>query len=479
MAYAPGFLHDVFISYACANDPHGTGIIGTVATLLTEKLAAEGLRGEGEGDEVDVFLDRRRLTHGADLTDQVLTEARCSAVFLAFHSPAYDASPWCRREAAEFSANYDGNRRNLDGRLFVASLDKRCLPTKSSAEALRSRLFVPFFYLNRDKQDFPFLPIHAEQDEPRNPVGHSLSEAVKMLASEIADTLRTMRKSPPARRIFLADTSPARSAQAEDIKSWLGQKQAMVLRASGGAEGWLEESRGLIRQADVFVDVQEAVPSPVALEQGRLADELQKRRVRWVPRGELGADAVLALPAGIEPIEEPLENFKAALLQRLGQRSAVFRPAAEAFKEALRADPAADPVGSALVLLVGAEKDKPHVAQVQRKLAEIGCGCDAFMAADRVAKPDKWKAQLKAQLALGPAGVVFVDGDCDASWADQRRRDLFKFLLPDVAPGARAALCVFPPPDKERFYHPPPALVTRLADTELDRLRDVLFAKRG
>ncbi len=189
MAFVPGFLHDVFISYACADDENAEGLIGHFAKLLSNALRAQGLRLHdvavpdgvdvfldrqrfsnalrAQGlrlhdvavpDGVDVFLDRQRLRAGSDLTEQVLTAARSSAVFIAFHSPAYVESSWCRREAGEFIGNYDARRPKLDGRLFVVALGKRGAPPESPVEALRSRRFRRFYSVNLDGKDFPFEP---------------------------------------------------------------------------------------------------------------------------------------------------------------------------------------------------------------------------------------------------------------------------------------------------------------------------------
>jgi hypothetical protein len=89
-------------------------------------------------------------------------------------------------------------------------------------------------------------------------------------------------------------------------------------------------------------------------------------------------------------------------------------------------------------------------------------------------KPETWRKQLHELLELhGPAGVVFVDGDCRGSWADDRLRDLV-LLLRDAAPRARPALCTFPPANKPRRYRPPATQVRRFSETELEKLRELL-----
>src|SRR5689334_6265152 len=148
MAYVPGFLHDVFISYASIDDK-AKGLITYFREQLVIALGTEGIKAvDGDSASLDVFLDLSRIKAGSDLTEQVLTGARSCAVFISFYSPAYLDSNWCVREATEFSANFDQDRPKLEGRLFVVSLGKRELPEKSSVLAFRTRRYRRFFYVH-------------------------------------------------------------------------------------------------------------------------------------------------------------------------------------------------------------------------------------------------------------------------------------------------------------------------------------------
>ena len=464
MAYVPGCLHDVFVSYACADDAPA-GLVRDFCGRLGAALATQGLRLESTAspDGVDIFLDRRTIQAGEDLTEQILTAARSSAVFVAFHSLAYLESAWCRREAEEFCGNYDTRRPQLQKRLFVIALGERGTPESSAIKALRSRLFRRFYYHHpKDGPDFPFDPREPARENAQE---FTLAQETDLLARQIAATLEEMRKESPRPSVFLADTA---AAAADDIKRWLVQQQVLVLRASGSTGDWRAESRALLARANIFVDLHEAQPSEVAREQASLAAELRKPHLRWVPRGTPSSDSSTERDAGLEPIEETLEDFKKTLLARLTQPSTRHR-APE------RADPrvAGDSLANALVLLVGANRDEGRVAEIERKLDEIGCGRDAFLSDDAATEGDAWRQEMQNLLKLhDPAGVVFVDGDCSGNWADRRLRDLV-LLLRDV-PAARPALCVYPPPDKPRRYRPPAAQVRRVDPARLDQLRELL-----
>lgn len=468
MAYVPGFLHDVFLSYACADDIRADGVVGHFWTLLTASLRAEGLpiKDENTPDGVDVFLDRRRLKAGADLTDQVLSGARSSAIFVAFHSVAYLQSTWCQKEAEEFCGNYDERRPKLNGRLFVISFSERGNPKHSTIAGLKARRFRRFYYVNEDGRDYPFEPVPGGQVAPKNTDGYTLKQEAIDMAREIADTLREMQKETAAPQVFLAATSPARQAQAEDIKNWLVQQRVTVLRTSPDEGDWLQESRDLMAGASLFVDLHEAAPFAPAAEQGKIAAELKKPRIRWAPRGEVSPEAAQAVMGEISVIEENLEDFKEALKAMLSQPSERHKPAT--------AGPAGTPEHDAMVLLIGANKDEPCVLKLEQKLDEFGCGRDAFLKEDIFENPDNWRKELQELLQHHqPTGVVFVDGDCQGPWADKRLRDLL-VLLPDVAPRAKPALCLFPPDNKSRRYRPRATEVRRLDSATLEGLADLL-----
>jgi hypothetical protein len=321
------------------------------------------------------------------------------------------------------------------------------------------------------KKDFPFDP---GQPGQRNSDNYTLDEEIREFAREIADTLRNLCKLSPAPRVFLADTSPGRAPQADDIKNWLVQQGALVLRASGTGLGWEEESRTLIAKADLFVDLHEATPSPVAEIQAQLANELKKPRVRWLPRGELPPEAVQQLLNETKVIEESLETFKEALLRSHLTRPSGFHKPASPDASATGNGAAGENSSNALLLLVAASRDVQRVDELQSKIDEIGCGRDAFVRDDKIEKPDMWRKELQEMLEMhDPAGVVFIDGDCDGSWADTRLRDLVA-LMRDSVPQAKRALCTFPPPNKPRRYRPPVSLVVRLDPAQLDKLKELL-----
>lgn len=469
MPFVPGFLHDVFISYACADDQQASGLVGHFRRLLADALATEGLRPctDEVPDGVSIFLDRRSLESGADLTQQVLTSARSSAVFIAFHSPAYMVSTWCQAEAQEFTANYDPNRHNLEGRLFVVALGKNGSPSQSLIGAVRSRRFRRFYYIHENGDDFRFEP---GDERRKNEDQFTLKEEAVRMAREIAATLRAMQKGIRPACVFLMDTTPARQAQAEDIKNWLLQRNVLVLRASPSRSDWERESRELIARANLVVNIHETTSTGAAATQAKLAAELGRPRLSWLPRNELASAESEALLHSANPIEETLEDFKEALLGELVGATGSPRPPVP-----LNPPLDAPPPPSSMVLLIGAQKDDDCVRRLEQALDELGCGRDSFLANDTLEIPDRWRKDLQKMLKLHrPDSVVFVDGACAGAWADKRLRDLV-LLLRDAAPKARPALCLFSPlPKTDRRYRPPWVQVRSFEKTKLEEIKSLL-----
>jgi hypothetical protein len=100
MAYVPGFKHDIFISFAHADDasdPQGVQWISDFQVYL-KRAVKQYLA----GFEPDVFFDALDL-HPNQPVKTVLDNARESALFLPIISPSYVGRPWPNDELQAFS----------------------------------------------------------------------------------------------------------------------------------------------------------------------------------------------------------------------------------------------------------------------------------------------------------------------------------------------------------------------------------------
>ena len=99
MAYVPGYDHDVFVSYAHADEAANSS--GKWATELVDRLHGALKHRLGGSEELSVFFDTACLGSNQQL-EEMLTAARRSAVFLAIASRSYASRDWTRQELAAF-----------------------------------------------------------------------------------------------------------------------------------------------------------------------------------------------------------------------------------------------------------------------------------------------------------------------------------------------------------------------------------------
>ena len=87
MAYVPGYKHDIFVSYATADDQHGwvTEFVNELTIQLDALLGRTGA--------CDVWWDRADLDEAARLSEQFKAVLKDTAILVAVLSKAYDASP--------------------------------------------------------------------------------------------------------------------------------------------------------------------------------------------------------------------------------------------------------------------------------------------------------------------------------------------------------------------------------------------------
>src|SRR4030095_14181490 len=118
MAYVPSFDHDVFISYAHA-DNRGTQRVTAFHRDLTDRLTTRlGARAFHKPEEW-LFFDRFGLKAGDEFSPRLERAARRSAVMISLLSPSYLQALFCVRETEWF----------LDGkRLARDPIERRLIP---------------------------------------------------------------------------------------------------------------------------------------------------------------------------------------------------------------------------------------------------------------------------------------------------------------------------------------------------------------
>lgn len=116
MAFAPGYLHDVFVSYAWVDDVPLPGAESGWVTMLVRHLKFELARRLGR-ESVSIWMDPRLAGNGPP-TPEDLSAIRQSAILLVILSPAYLVSEWCRNELNEL-LNAAKDRQRAESRIFI------------------------------------------------------------------------------------------------------------------------------------------------------------------------------------------------------------------------------------------------------------------------------------------------------------------------------------------------------------------------
>jgi TIR domain len=119
MAFARGFTHDVFISYAHANnEPLFPGSRGWT-THLFQDLPARLRLHLGRAPDLDIFMDEK-LRGNDEVNDSLLEKIRESAIMIVVLTQGYLDSRWCLDELRTFTTHshprsglYVGDRSRL------------------------------------------------------------------------------------------------------------------------------------------------------------------------------------------------------------------------------------------------------------------------------------------------------------------------------------------------------------------------------
>ncbi len=434
MSFSKQFLHDVFISYASANneppDANHEGLI----TEFHKKLVIE-LRSLGVGEGLEIFFDKGDVGCAEPLSDQILSAARASGVFIAFHSPAYDSSiKWCHREFHEFRESVD----SWDSQLFVISLKSGFPPEAGPVFHGMSR-HVRRYYEKREEKYFTF---RTNRPAACNPTGLTLDDEIEDMAAQIAPILLRLRDSAPVKRIFLTCASDAWKPQADDIRNGFMGPGYQVLQTSPwiDRETRIADAERYIAAADLVVGVVESFNQGEVddarvhcAEQVEIANRLGKPLLRWLPQNAAGFDEaeLNALKARDDVKAVGLQEFKTMITTRLSSAPIMGIPAGGN--------------GADLVMLMCAVEDEREAfGEIAALIDGLELGYDRFVDSSPLVEAqdiEAWCAAVKKGVGnFGATRVVFLDGNCGSDWIDARSRNylVLKRDVPELPP---AAIC--------------------------------------
>jgi hypothetical protein len=182
MAYANGYRHDIFVSYAHVDDKPlpgaSTGWVSTLVDGLKVLLAQQ----VGRAEVLAVWRDLQ-LGGNVDITPEILSAVRESALLLVVLSEGYLASNWCQDERHNFLALAGDATR----RLFVVE----SMPIERSRKPaeFRDRLGYPFW--TRDCEEQSATTLGVPVPTPEQPQYYV---RLHKLAVEAANELKRMNR---------------------------------------------------------------------------------------------------------------------------------------------------------------------------------------------------------------------------------------------------------------------------------------------
>ena len=477
MAYVQGFKHDVFVSYAHADDkPRGGDPQGWV-TKLREDLEATveqfGLR------EFSVYQDYQGLAPNLPLTGQLMLAMEESAVLLLILSPAYIESEWCQREKNAFLGRIDPS----SGRVFVAERrppGAEPVPPELE-ELLRLRFYAPGTPPN------PLDPFDKRTDD-------KFLAAVEKLGYHLERQLRAMNHlgvvetaavpmDPKERTlIFMAEVPPDLDRLREQMKTSLDQFGIDVVPRDYYQEQDAELRPKVeedLERCDIFVQILGGSPDPRARLQFDCAVEAGKKMFVWrdprIPLERVRDPEYLRFLRGEHVRAESLNSFQKTV------REEALKPPPP---------PPPPPKPGSYVFVHMDEADRSLAEAILRVLSThqaegILASAEDVSAADVSA--EQADAEFKDELTECSA-LILVRGQNDR-WVTATWRRLRK-MLPEVMTrriehgqgDLHIALFDRPPPEKG----PPPVVAPNLHildcredESALDRFLDELLGGSG
>lgn len=211
-AFVPGFLDDVFISYA-HRDEGSERWVSTFCRLLKEKLEYELM------SDVRVWSDAQ-LSAGDVLDATLKRRIQRSAVLVAIVSHWYFEREWCQREVSYFLSGAEASG------LMVGTTSRFIPVIKREADnwpdPLR-KLDPLAVYFCRDDHTFPAT---VESDSPFFSAVEGLARDLKRLLQAMKE--QSERRSETQTVMVLAPMSGLRSKEYEHLRNWLKGKQCVV-----------------------------------------------------------------------------------------------------------------------------------------------------------------------------------------------------------------------------------------------------------
>jgi hypothetical protein len=369
MSYLTNYEDDIFISYAHRdNEPLLEGQRGWIDNFhaLLERRLRQLL-----GAEPAIWRDLR--LHGNEyFADTLIEQIPKVAILISILSPSYINSTWCQRERSLFlqvAKRTGGVRIGNKARIF--RVEKTFVPREQYPPELQDTLGYPFYYTDSKGRHLELnLEVASREDQIK------YLQILEDVALEITELLKTLRSSngrpnqeilnqqaatSTARRVYLAETTSDLREQRSAIARELQRRGNIILpdKDLPLVEPEFEAAvRECLSRSALSVHLvgsryglipEEADRSVVCLQNDLAAERSatgELTHLIWIPPG-LPSEVMESrqreyierlrndgrILASAELVEEPFENFKTIIQDKLSALTATVRPSKDELEQ--------------------------------------------------------------------------------------------------------------------------------------------------
>lgn len=501
-AFVPGFKHDVFISYARADDQTTDGSNGWVTTLKLELQRLVNAELDGFKSVDNFYFDEATLPANEAVSEGLAEAVGNSAILLVVLTNAYVASHWCRQERERFiEAAQQTN--GAAGRIFVVRMN-----------ALKGKLDDDSQYAARpsDLQDvigIDFYKVDKTLNVPRTFPTNSddFGKWIDVLRFQLTTQLRSMAE--PNDTTEDSDRSPStEDGDAErdnpaivyfsevpgELKDEFATLQTalsknldppikLVPAKTGlwkGENGYDSTIRSALSESDLFVQLLgcQTFPKRDAFRDGfeswlgELAKELRKPILRWrdaetYPPDELADwvtdEAWRSVLSGADINTQRLSQFQELLItecRRLRQERLTREKLSRARLEPELAAPK-------FVLVKADKPDLPRARELGQFLLDQQIGIELIngeLTLDEAADETIYDA------------VIVYYGTCDAGWISKQVRAVRNVMVKDFRRVPRRQIVYAPPPVEDKTVNAMLPSMQVVQNPDEDKSRQALLA---
>ncbi len=463
MGVAGGFTHDLFVSYAHADDEPVAGAEQGFVSQLVSDLRKEA--GRKVGSALDVWWDHHQLAGDSPVTPEIVQAAAGAAAILMVVSLAYLRSEWCGRERSTFLGAL--NARGGGGGVFIVAiedLDRSRLPPEFQD-------LIPHNFWKKLSDDRTSRPLRVDFPSDRELYYDRLSQLVQKVADHLnritrppSPPIAVPRFAPPppagerpplpgsgararpggeeAPTLVLAEVTDDLVQRREEVKAYLEQLGFDVLPKKRYSRDDLDlhcrQLRDDLEKSQLFVQLLgplagDRTDYPKGMAWLRYATALPvlptARIVQWRdPQLDVGqvadSDArdLLALPTVRSCGLQELKQAVAALLQHKPRERAAPAPKC---------------------LFVNADLlDRGFATEIANWLTGQGY---IVLEPPAAADPAAWREEWETNLSLCQ-GLMLVYGKTRPCWVTQQFLQSSKIIAQREVPIELLSICVGPPP---------------------------------